>query len=79
MHDLGNTLDEEASARGVEAWEIASALREKYGLDRAQIIFSYHKVLKDVLKRSIEEREKREANQADFLNELSAREKNFPG
>jgi hypothetical protein len=30
MDDLEHILDEQASARGVEAWEIASALRKAY-------------------------------------------------
>jgi hypothetical protein len=78
MDYLGITLDEQASARGVEAWEIASALRDAYGLDRAEIVFDYYDVLRKVLKQSREEREEREARQASFLSELSAREKDFP-
>jgi len=71
MDELDVTLDEQASARGVEAWAIASALRKAYGLDRADIVFGYYGVLQKVLKQSREEREKRESSQAKFLRELS--------
>jgi hypothetical protein len=77
MDDLDVVLDEQASARGVEAWEIASALRKAYGLDRAEIVFDYYSVLQKVLKQSREDREEREARQADLLHELSSREKNY--
>jgi hypothetical protein len=65
-------LDEQASARGVEAWEIASSLREAYNIDRAEMIFDYHDALQKVLRTSLQEREKRAANQAEMLKELSA-------
>jgi hypothetical protein len=78
MHDLEHILDEQASARGVEAWEIASALRTAYKLDRAEIIFDYHSVLQKALKSSREQIDQRAAHQAEFLQELSARDKNNP-
>lgn len=78
MDDLGITLDEQVSARGAEAWEIASALRETYSLDRAEIVFDYYGVLEKVLKASREEREERAAAQARLLQEISASEKDFP-
>ncbi|WP_439406422.1 hypothetical protein ACNJX9_34090 [Bradyrhizobium sp. DASA03076] len=78
MDDLDIALDEHASARGAEAWEIASALRETYGLDRAEIVFDYYTALQKVLKQSREKRKRREEGQWSFLSEISAREKDFP-
>jgi hypothetical protein len=71
-------LDEQASARGVEAWEIASSLRETYKLDRAEIVFDFDTVLHNVLKTSRAEIEKRAARQAELLQELSANDKDIP-
>jgi hypothetical protein len=79
MDDLDYILDEQASARGVEAWEIASSLRRSYKLDRADIIFDFDKVLHKVLKTSREEIDKRAAGQAELLRELSANDKDIPG
>jgi len=78
MHELEHILDEQASARGVEAWEIASALRKAYKLDRAEIIFDYHSVLQKALKSSREQIDQRAAHQAEFLQELSASDKGNP-
>jgi hypothetical protein len=72
MRDLENTLDENCSARGLEAWDIASDLRSRYRLNRAEIIFDFRDVLQNVLKASIKEREEQAAAQADLLRELSS-------
>ncbi|KRR14596.1 hypothetical protein CQ12_10715 [Bradyrhizobium jicamae] len=79
MDDLGVTLDEQASARGVEACEIAASLRSTYKLGRAEPVFDYYSRLLQVLKTSKQQREEREKSQAEFLRELSARESSFPG
>ena len=50
-------LDEQSSARGVEAWEIASSLRDTYKQERAEIVFDYYGALQKALKVSKEERE----------------------
>ena len=79
MPDLGVTLDEQASARGVEACEIAASLRSTYKLGRAEPVFDYYGRLQQVLKTSRQEREERERSKAELLRELSARESSFPG
>lgn len=78
MDHLGVTLDEQASARGVEACEIATALRQTYRLGRPELVYDYHSTLQKVLKASTQEREKHEASQAEFLQELSSRDSNVP-
>lgn len=77
-HELGNTLDEHASARGVEAWDIACALRKAYGLQSAEIVYDYHDTLRKVHRASVEQREESAAKQAELLSELSDREREFP-
>ena len=76
VDDLGVTLDEQASARGVEACEIATALRKTYRLGRPDLVYDYYSTLQKVLKASTEELKKRAASQAEFLQELSSRESN---
>jgi hypothetical protein len=78
MDDLKYVLDEQASARGVEAWEIASALRKTYGLDRAEIIFDYNDALQKVLEQTRRNIDKRAAAQAQLLEELAANDKGIP-
>ena len=78
MDYLGVTLDEQASARGVEACEIATALRKKYRLGRPELVYDYQSRLQTVLKASKQEREEREASQAAFLQELSSMKSEFP-
>ncbi len=39
--ELGDTLDEEAAGRGLEAWEIAVALRRGHGLDVAELTWDF--------------------------------------
>jgi hypothetical protein len=79
MADLGVTLDEQASARGIEACEIAASLRSTYTLGQAEPVFDYCSRLHLVLKTSRQEREEREKSQAELLQELSARENCIPG
>ena len=57
MDELGVVLDEQSSARGVEAWEIASSLRDTYKQERAEIVFDYYGALQKALTVSKEERE----------------------
>lgn len=73
MYDLGNTLDEHASARGIEAWEIASALRKFHKLQSAEIVYDYHATLQRVHKAAVEQREERAAKQAELLDAASPR------
>lgn len=77
-HELGVTLDEQASARGVEACEIAASLRSTYKLGRAEPVFDYYSRLQKVLITSRQEREERETSTAELLRELSARESSLP-
>jgi hypothetical protein len=78
MYDLEYVLDEQVSARGVEAWEIASSLRKIYKLDRAEIVFDFDEVLRKVLKTSREAIDKRAEQQAELLGELSANDRDIP-
>ncbi|WLA51678.1 hypothetical protein QIH80_17060 [Bradyrhizobium elkanii] len=78
MDYLGVTLYEQASARGVEAYEIAVSLRSIYKLGQAEPVFDYYSVLQKVLIASRQEREECERSQAEWLQELSARERSFP-
>ena len=77
--DLEYVLDEQASARGVEAWEVASSLRKTYRLDRAETVFDFDEVLHRVLKRSREAIEERAKHQAELLKELAANDREIPG
>ena len=71
-YELENTLDEHASARGVEAWEIASALRKAYGLQPAEIVYDYYAKLQEVHKSSVEQREAYAARQAELVKAAGA-------
>jgi len=75
MNDLENTLDKHASDRGMEAWEIAAALRKAYGLQAADIVYDYHDTLQKVNKAALEELEKRMARQAELVSAASAPQK----
>jgi hypothetical protein len=76
--DLEYVLDEQVSARGVEAWEIASSLRGTYKLDRTEIVFDFDDVLHKVLQTSREAINQRAKQQAELLKELSANDRDIP-
>jgi hypothetical protein len=59
-NDLIDVLDEHAAARGVEAWDIAVALRAEYSLEKADMIFNYAEVLNKTLVRAISDRAENE-------------------
>lgn len=77
MYDLGLTLDQHAAERGVEAWEIARALRKAYGLQPAEVVYDYHDTLQKVRKQAVDALEKRASDQAELISELSARQRNL--
>lgn len=79
MQELEYELDEQASARGVEAWDIASSLRETYKLARAETVFDFAEVLRKALKTTQEERDKRAARQAEMIQELAANDQRVAG
>lgn len=61
--DLGDTLDEHASERGLEAWEIAVALRRKHGLDPVELIWDFVDSMQRTLQKARDAKaERRERN-----------------
>ncbi|GLI93591.1 hypothetical protein [Methylocystis echinoides] len=48
-HELGDTLDEEAAACGLEAWKLALELRKKYKLTPADIRYDIVEALEHVV------------------------------
>jgi hypothetical protein len=57
--ELGDTLDAEAAGRGLEAWEIAVALRRRHGVDAVELIWDFIDSMQVALRSA--ERSKKEA------------------
>ncbi len=54
MDDLEHTLHEHAGGRGLEAWEIAVALRRRHGLDPVELIWDFPKTLERAHRGAVE-------------------------
>jgi hypothetical protein len=54
MGALGNTFDEQAAGRGLEAWNLAVAVRRKHGVEEADTVWDYAKTLESTLREAEE-------------------------
>ena len=71
MEDLEDTLSEQAAARGLEAWELASALRSKHGVEQAEPVSDFVEWLQTILAKAKAAKEDRSDRQHEFLQELA--------
>jgi hypothetical protein len=69
--DLEDTLSEQAAARGLEAWELASTLRSKHGVEQAEPVSDFVEWLQTVLAKAKAAKEDRADRQHEFLQELA--------
>ena len=63
MDELGIVLDEHIAGRGLEAWSLASNLRQKHGLEEADAVWDYADGLKWTLDGAKAVREERRQKQ----------------
>ncbi|GEM_PF-6675410 len=61
---LGETLDEQAAKRGLDAWKLAVDLRKKHGVEEIKPEWEYGEYLENTLKSVEEMRRKREESDA---------------
>lgn len=62
--ELSYMIDEHAAQRGIEAWEIATSLREEYHLSPSEMIFDYVDALRSTLKGALAAKAAHEESQA---------------
>jgi hypothetical protein len=55
--ELGETLDEEAAARGLEAWELAVELRRMHNVEAVDTVWDFPEMLKDTLRKAQRKKE----------------------
>lgn len=72
LEDLGEALDEQAAERGLEAWQLAEELRERYRIPAADVVWSYAKNLQAALDGAKKAQAERAEKQAHYLAELAA-------
>lgn len=65
MDALGDTLEEQAAARGLEAWKLALALRRKHGVGKADMVWDYV----ETLERTLRKGEQQEMPKRDHLSD----------
>lgn len=67
MDELGDTLDEQAAARGIEAWKLAGALRRKHGVEGADTVWDYAAKLESTLRTAEKSKQERQTRNAFVL------------
>jgi len=75
MQDLADTLDEQAAARGLEAWGLAEELRRRHGIEPADVVWSYAENLQSALNGAKKAQAERDERSAKFMAELVADDK----
>jgi hypothetical protein len=65
MDALGDILEEQAAARGLEAWTLALALWSKHAVEKADIVWDYVETLEMTLRRG----EQQEMPKRDHLSD----------
>jgi hypothetical protein len=68
--ELEDTLIEQAAARGLEAWELASALRSKHGIEQAEPVSDFVHWMQQVSAKAKAAKEDRAEQGHQFLQEL---------
>lgn len=71
-HELDDCLEEQASERGLEAWRLAQALRAKYGIEKADVVWDFADDLENSLKRIARERAGKKAKRDSFGKKVAA-------
>lgn len=56
--ELGETLDEEAAARGLEAWKLAVKLRRMYNIEAVEIAWDFPRMLENTLAKAQREKQR---------------------
>lgn len=70
--ELGATLDEQAAARGLEAWQLAEELRSRHDIEPADVVWPYAKNLQAALDGATKAQEERAESLAYDLAEGAA-------
>lgn len=74
VDDLEDTFREHAAARGLEAWTLATALRDKHGVEKADPVSDFVEWLQTVLKKAKASQQDQAERRHEFLRELSAQD-----
>ncbi len=75
MYGLEDELNEQASGRGIEAWELAAALRSRHNIEAPDMIWDFISVMRDCRRHAAESKEKNSKARSEFLSELGAAER----
>ncbi len=72
MDGLEDALNEQAAARGLEAWKLAMEFRGRYAIAAADTVWDFSARLEQTLRTAQKSAQDRIERQAEFLEELSA-------
>ena len=68
--ELGETLDEEAAARGLEAWKLAAELRRAYNIEAVEIAWDFPEMLENTLAKAQREKQRNDEVHARMWEEI---------
>jgi hypothetical protein len=69
--ELGETLDEEAAARGLEAWTVAVELRRTHNVEAVDPVWDFPKMLKETLRNAQQKKEQNRESHARMWQLIS--------
>lgn len=69
--ELGETVDEEVGERGLEAWEIAVALRRKHGLEPVKPIWDFLEMMETAMHAARKTKDKNRERNAAFFERIA--------
>jgi hypothetical protein len=65
---LGDTLDEHAAERGLEAWQLAAALRRQHGIEEVDTVWNFADGLERSLQKAILAKKQRQESGAKLMD-----------
>ena len=68
IDDLENELNEHIAARGLEAWQLAAALRRRHSVEDADVVWSFAGQLEETLRKAEKTKEDRAKAQSSIFN-----------
>jgi hypothetical protein len=70
--EVGEGVTEQAAQRGLEAWKLATALRRRHGLEKAEVSWDYSKHLEETLSAAKKARSERQESSGLFFKGMAA-------
>ena len=69
--EIGGVVTEEVAQRGLDAWQLATALRQRHGLEKADVSWDYPKHIEETLSAARKAKAERQQSSAALITQVA--------